>query len=54
MALVVGRKDGEGVIINGDIKVTVIKTVDGLVRLKIDAPKEYPIVREELLDNNPK
>ncbi|UZJ79572.1 carbon storage regulator [Fictibacillus sp. KU28468] len=53
MALVVGRKPGESIIINDNIKVTVIKTDDNMLRLKIDAPKEVSIVREELLGDNP-
>lgn len=49
VALVLGRKTGESVIINGNIKVTVIKTEDGLLKLSIDAPPEVNIVREEVL-----
>ncbi|WLD92967.1 carbon storage regulator [Alkalihalobacillus sp. AL-G] len=48
MALVIGRKPGESIIIDGNIKITVIKTEDSMLRLKIDAPKNVPIVREEL------
>lgn len=49
MALVVGRKSGESILIGKDIKITVIKTEDDMLRLKIEAPKEINIVREELL-----
>lgn len=49
MALVLGRKPGESIIINGNIRVTVIKTEDSLLRLSIEAPKEVSIVREEML-----
>lgn len=49
MALVLGRKAGEAVIIGGNIRVEVVKTEDGLLRLKIEAPKEVQIVREELI-----
>lgn len=52
MALVVGRKPGESILIGKDIKITVIKD-DGMLRLKIEAPKEINIVREELVGNNP-
>ncbi|TCP21730.1 carbon storage regulator CsrA [Scopulibacillus darangshiensis] len=50
MALVLGRKPGESIIINDDIKITVIKTEDNMLRLSIDAPKDVSIVREELLE----
>lgn len=53
MALIIGRKPGESIRIGEDIKVTVIKTEDNLLRLKIEAPKDMKIVREELLRNNP-
>jgi carbon storage regulator len=54
MALVLGRKTGESIIINGNIKVTVIKTEDGLLKLSIEAPKEVNIVREEMLQKRNK
>lgn len=49
MALVLGRKLGESVIINGNIIVKVIKNKDDMLRLSIDAPPEVNIVREEVL-----
>jgi carbon storage regulator len=48
MALVVGRKPGESILIGDNIKVTVVKTDDNMLRLKVEAPKEIPIIREEL------
>jgi carbon storage regulator len=53
MALVVGRKPGESILIGDDIKITVIKTDDNMLRLKVEAPKDISIVREELLSNKP-
>ncbi|SFJ63144.1 carbon storage regulator, CsrA [Paenibacillus sp. UNC496MF] len=50
MALVLGRKPNESIIINGNIVVTVIKTEDDMLRLKIEAPKEISIVRAEIAD----
>lgn len=47
--LVVGRKPGQSIVINDKIIVSVIKSEDGQLRLAIDAPKEIPIVRGELL-----
>ncbi|MBP3966965.1 MULTISPECIES: carbon storage regulator [Paenibacillus] len=48
--LVVGRKPGQSIVINENIIVSVIKSDDGLLRLTIDAPKEIPIIRGELLE----
>jgi len=53
MALVIGRKPGESVFIGDDIKVTVIKTEDDMLRLRIEAPKDMYILREELVSDNP-
>lgn len=49
--LVLGRKPGEYVMIGSDIKVQVIKSKEGDLRLSIEAPKEIPVVRGELLDS---
>lgn len=46
--LVLGRKPGEYVMIGDDIKIKVIKSEDGNLRLAIDAPKDLSIVRGEL------
>ncbi|MBG9587225.1 carbon storage regulator [Cytobacillus firmus] len=51
MALVVGRKPGESIVIGDNIKITVIKTDDKMLRLKIEAPKDVPILREELVES---
>ena len=48
--LVIGRKKGESVIIGDNIEVTVVKVEDGTVKLSINAPKEIPILRKELLE----
>ncbi len=50
MALTLGRKDGQSIIIADIIKVQVLKTEDGLVRLKIDAPIGVDILREEIYE----
>lgn len=49
--LVLGRKPGEYVMIGDDIKVKVIKSEEGDLRLAIEAPKEISIVRGELVKN---
>lgn len=49
--LVLTRRPGESILIDGGIKVTVLTLCrdTGQVRIGIDAPKEVSIVREELL-----
>lgn len=47
--LVLSRKPGEKVVINGNITITVIETHGGKVRIGIDAPTLVPIIRSELL-----
>ena len=46
--LVLSRKVGERILIGDDITVTVVRLVQGGVRIGIEAPKELPVVREEL------
>lgn len=46
--LVLSRKVGERILIGDDIAVTVVRVVQGGVRIGIEAPTELPIVREEL------
>ena len=46
--LVLSRKAGERIWIGDDISVTVVRISGGGVRIGIQAPKEMPVVREEL------
>jgi carbon storage regulator len=46
--LVLSRKPGESIYIDGAIKVTIISTSGNRVKIGIDAPSEIPIVRSEL------
>lgn len=48
--LVLTRREGETLVIDGDIKVTVLSIKGNQVRIGIDAPKEVPIHRQELLE----
>ncbi len=48
--LVLGRKPGEYVMIGEDIKVKVVRSEDGNLRLAIQAPKDLMIVRGELTE----
>jgi len=47
--LVLARKEGESVVINENIKIKVVQIDRGKVRIGIDAPREMPVFREELL-----
>ncbi len=52
--LVIGRKPGEYIMIGNDIRVEVVKSKDGDLRLAIDAPKDIRIVRGEILQEEEK
>jgi carbon storage regulator CsrA len=43
---------GDSLLIGEDVKVTMLQTQSGLIRLAIEAPKEITIFREELYDGN--
>ena len=47
--LVLTRKQNEGVLIGGDIVITVINIEGDKVRLGIEAPKNVRVIREELV-----
>ena len=47
--LVLSRKLGEKIIIGENITITVVDIDRGKIRLGIEAPKDVPIVRQELL-----
>jgi carbon storage regulator len=46
--LVLSRRIGESIVIDGGITVTVLKMKGNVVQLGFDAPKEIPIRRSEL------
>ena len=48
--LVLTRKEGEGIIIGDDIKITVVEMKGGGVRIGIDAPRELKVHRQEVFD----
>jgi carbon storage regulator len=50
MALVLGRKEGEEVLIGKKIKVQVVEIRGGKVRLRFDCPKSMPVHRKEVAD----
>jgi len=47
--LVLSRKLGEKIVINGNITIVVIDIDRGKIRLGIEAPREVPVYRQELL-----
>lgn len=49
--LVLSRKLLEGIVIGEDIRITVVKVDRNHVRLGVEAPKDLPIVREELIQD---
>ncbi|OGQ93952.1 MAG: carbon storage regulator [Deltaproteobacteria bacterium RIFOXYD12_FULL_57_12] len=48
--LVLTRKNGEGIVIGDDIKITVIEIKGGGIRIGIDAPPEKKIYRQEIYE----
>ncbi|MBO1924454.1 carbon storage regulator CsrA [Thiomicrorhabdus sp. 6S3-12] len=52
--LVLTRREGEALVIDGNIKVTVLSVKGSQVRVGIEAPQNIPIHREELLESNAK
>lgn len=48
--LVLTRKKGEAIVIDGGLKITVLEVHGNSTRLGIEAPKEVPVMRSELLD----
>ena len=50
--LVLSRKEGESIFIGPNIKITVVDIDRGKIRLGIEAPKEVPVYRQELLPLN--
>lgn len=49
--LVLSRKLDESILIDGDIRIRVLGIRGHQVRLGIEAPSKYVIVRQELLDD---
>ncbi len=48
--LILRRKTGESLVVNGDIRITVAESSSDGVRLAIEAPKDVRILREELIE----
>ena len=50
--LVLTRKPGERIVIDDRITVTVLEVQGNQIRLGIEAPKEIPVMREELIGSS--
>lgn len=48
--LVITRKNGEGLLIGENVRITVVETSKDRVKLGIDAPSDVKIMRNELFD----
>lgn len=48
--LVLSRKKSESIVINDDITITIVEVRGDKVRLGIQAPREVPVHRKEVLD----
>ena len=48
--LILTRKQSESVIIDGDIKITVLSDKHGQVKLGIEAPDDVQVWREEIFE----
>jgi carbon storage regulator len=48
--LVLSRKENESIVIDGRIKITVVKIGGDKIRLGIEAPQDVPILRSELIE----
>jgi carbon storage regulator len=46
--LILSRKHGESIVIDGDITVTLVAVKGNVAQLGIDAPQEVPIHRSEI------
>lgn len=49
--LILARKAGEAVLLDGDVRITVLATDGRTVRLGIEAPADIRILRAEIVDS---
>ena len=47
--LVLSRKVGERILIGDGIAITIVRISHGTVRIGVEAPRETPVIREEVL-----
>ncbi len=46
--LVLTRKKNQEIMIGEDIKITILEITEGIVKIGIEAPKEFTVLRSEL------
>lgn len=51
--LILSRKEGEGVLVDGGIRIVILECERNVVRIGIEAPAELRIVREEIAGEPP-
>ncbi len=51
--LILKRREGGSIVINGDIVVTILKIEGGSIKIGIDAPQQVEILRDELIGSRP-
>ncbi len=51
--LVLSRRDGEQITIGDDVVIKVLGVAHGRVRVGIEAPREVPVRRGEIVDKSP-
>jgi len=49
--LVLSRKKSESIVINDDVVITIVEVRGDKVRLGIQAPRDVPVHRKEVLDS---
>lgn len=52
--LVLGRREEEAILIGNNIRVVIAEIRPGYVRVGIEAPRDLPVVREELVEEKRK
>ena len=50
--LVLSRKTQEAIVIDGEITVRILEIRGNTVRLGVEAPKEIPVLRSELIERS--
>lgn len=48
--LVLTRKEGERIMIGDDVRITIVRVTGNQVRIGIEAPREVPVYREEIME----
>jgi len=52
--LVLSRKTGDSIMIDGNIRIKVLEVRGNVVRLGIEAPKDVPVFRDEIFIDTPR